>query len=532
MSTNYHSAIATGAAANAATFNDPLGDLDAAIAAEAVARAAAVDVVDDRVSTIIASSGTSSTEVVDSRGGYTALSDNLGDKYFRSDVLLVDAAFEGLSAAGRFQTIGAALAACTGGETIIVAPGIYTENVEIADDNVKLIGSGMPSYDSGTGRLVNGTIVRGYIDCNSHEGITVANLGVDLYGVNSVGALIPSQVTNVDLWQTFRDLVLLGNGNAALAHAIESNGGGHITFDNIYMRDWYHGLAILGNFVNASNIDCYSCSGTSIVVKSKTGSGNAHHVNISNVNMDGGTASYLVRAGPILIQSNDNSYSTKFVNVTNVTCRNAVNGVIQIDRLGDLGTITDCNFSNIISTGDLGIADIGDFNPEHGQRITFSNCHSVSRVSGYAFKIGGTGDADGIFVHGAVADGSGSGTVADPGLVFDVMEMNGLRYGVNRIGVTLADDIATSITPPAASGAFTISCGNDVGIYGLISYRAASSPFCATTGAGSDLNTTTGALANAGGTDVKYTVSAHTNGKIYLSNRKGASRTVILTFFT
>jgi hypothetical protein len=37
-------------------------------------------------------------------------------------------------------------------------------------------------------------------------------------------------------------------------------------------------------------------------------------------------------------------------------------------------------------------------------------------------------------------------------------------------------------------------------------------------------------LAGTTGTDVKMTISVHTDGRIYVENRSGATRTVTLTF--
>src|SRR4030095_14032428 len=67
------------------------------------------------------------------------------DRYLESAVLLVDAAFTTNAATKRFATMSAAMAACVGGETVQVAPGIYNENVTFASNGVKLIGSGAPS---------------------------------------------------------------------------------------------------------------------------------------------------------------------------------------------------------------------------------------------------------------------------------------------------------------------------------------------------------------------------------------------------
>ena len=102
-------------------------------------------------------------------------------------LLLVDATFTSNSDARRFATIGAALAAAAAGDTIQIGPGTYTEDLVVTDHYIKILGSGMPAYDSTSGRLVGGTIIRGKLTCNASIGLVVRDLGFDLYGVNSDG---------------------------------------------------------------------------------------------------------------------------------------------------------------------------------------------------------------------------------------------------------------------------------------------------------------------------------------------------------
>ena len=65
----------------------------------------------------------------------------LTDKYLKNNVFMVDATFTNSAGAQRFTTLTAALAACSGGETILMAPGTYTESVNLADDGITIQGS-------------------------------------------------------------------------------------------------------------------------------------------------------------------------------------------------------------------------------------------------------------------------------------------------------------------------------------------------------------------------------------------------------
>jgi hypothetical protein len=102
--------------------------------------------------------------------------------------------------------------------------------------------------------------------------------------------------------------------------------------------------------------------------------------------------------------------------------------------------------------------------------------------------------------------------------------------------VTLADDGASSFTLPAVSAALvrtrvTVLSDGGVTFAGVVVVDADSGGAAVSIqGGGAGLESTTGALAGTTGTDVKVTLSAHTDGKIYLENRSGQSRdfTVLL----
>lgn len=472
MTTNNHTAIVNGASNAAATWNTPLAELDEAIgdvslvtglagtgvaekleteraariAADALygaARLAADVALDARIDTIIASSGTSSTETVDGRGPYTVLSGRLDDMVLKTNVFYVDANFDGdETTVGRFTTISAALAAASANTTIYIAPGTYSGDLSIADDGVKLIGAGMPQYDD-TGvdpTLVGGTIITGLVHCNSRPGIEIRDLGVNVRGLSARNAITASNSSsgNINLHQTFRNLVLLGNGWAAQEHAIENNGGCFVTFDNIRMYWWYHGLAILASHVNVTNLFCYACASDGIIIKSKASAGDAQYINISNVTMTGDTAgpNYEYWTGPIIIESATDGNYTRYINISNVTGYFCINGIVQIKRNNNLGAISDINFSNVWSVGNKDLANVGDFWLRSGTRINFVGCGSVGRVQGYGWEIDTADDVGAIYLIGCSGDGSGAGDVTGE---YAYAQINGqfrddviLQYGISR----------------------------------------------------------------------------------------------------
>lgn len=98
------------------------------------------------------------------------------------------------------------------------------------------------------------------------------------------------------------------------------------------------------------------------------------------------------------------------------------------------------------------------------------------------------------------------------------------------LGIThrysLADDVATSFTPPNNIGVMLVYNRNDIGraFGGIITYRATASNYCYAIAANNCV-VSTGALTNGtgDGTDTVLNVNTHTDGKIYIKNRLGTT---------
>jgi hypothetical protein len=410
MTTTYHTAILTGASATAATINYPLAELDAALGSLSAESRADDMALDDRIDALILGSATSPAEVVDARNGYAVLNDRLDDLQFVSAVRYVDPAFANEAAANRHTTITQALTAASAGDTILIAPGIYTEDLTIGADFVKLIGSGMPAYDSATGRLIGGTIVRGNIDCAARPGIVISDLGVDLYGVNTVDAITAGTTAPIDLYQTFRNLALLGNGYNASSHAILASGGAFCTYDNIRMWYWYHGLAIRGSSNNMTNVYGYACSANTIIIKSASLSGDANYNNVANVVIDGDAADVYARGGPIRLESTDGSFNTRHNTVCNVSARNGGESTVLLSVNGGgsvaYNAITNCS---AVGGGDDPIR--ANYDCSGATDIAFINCYTSGRFYGYGFRA--RDNAARIVAIGCSSDTSGAGRFSE-----------------------------------------------------------------------------------------------------------------------
>jgi len=90
----------------------------------------------------------------------------------------------------------------------------------------------------------------------------------------------------------------------------------------------------------------------------------------------------------------------------------------------------------------------------------------------------------------------------------------------------LADDTATSFTPGKAFGFLLINDHSSINIYAIVQYRAMTTPLTQLVAGGVLVEVTTGPLTGTDSTDGRFTISAHSDGKIYLENRIGSTRTV------
>ena len=102
------------------------------------------------------------------------------------------------------------------------------------------------------------------------------------------------------------------------------------------------------------------------------------------------------------------------------------------------------------------------------------------------------------------------------------------------IRATIADDAVYSFTPENSSGNSSgllfVQEGAGSTLVGLGRFAAVSGGAeIASISSKANITWTTGALTGTTGTDGNLIISAHTDGKIYVENRRGGSRTVVLS---
>lgn len=108
------------------------------------------------------------------------------------------------------------------------------------------------------------------------------------------------------------------------------------------------------------------------------------------------------------------------------------------------------------------------------------------------------------------------------GIVFD-HNMSSVNKNLSSGTIDLADDNATSFTPGRTHGIMLMSCQNtSIGV--VVGYEVGATPSITIIAQnGTSFEVTTGALAGTTGSDAKFTLSTHTDGKIYLENRLGGT---------
>jgi len=96
----------------------------------------------------------------------------------------------------------------------------------------------------------------------------------------------------------------------------------------------------------------------------------------------------------------------------------------------------------------------------------------------------------------------------------------------------IVDDGFVSITPPFSEGIVVVRCGDDPGSSAIITYEVGALADISGIALGANVVVGIGALtAGVGdGTDTKLNINAHTDGKLYIKNRLGSSRTVYIRY--
>ena len=103
-------------------------------------------------------------------------------------------------------------------------------------------------------------------------------------------------------------------------------------------------------------------------------------------------------------------------------------------------------------------------------------------------------------------------------------------------GSAVDDDTAIIIPTPDNEtnggnyGSIVITIAGNAAYSGIIGYRGESSPACYIIAGAASITVTTGVLTGTTGVDTELTVSAHSDGNLYIENRLGSTQNVQVTF--
>ena len=141
-----------------------------------------------------------------------------------------------------------------------------------------------------------------------------------------------------------------------------------------------------------------------------------------------------------------------------------------------------------------------------------------------------TSDAP-LQAHGDIVMSDGAG-----GELFAVRSPDGVGYNLLGKHVTIADDGVFSVGPVKSIGVIMVYCRsahitNRRFIQAIVAYDTVTPYTVFVSGLADRVEVTTGPLYGTTGTDNKFTVSAHTDGKIYFENRINASSNVGFIIF-
>lgn len=195
------------------------------------------------------------------------------------------------------------------------------------------------------------------------------------------------------------------------------------------------------------------------------------------------------------------------------------------------------------TTGDITIKDSGidhdaTTNYVANEHIDWTSTSSNLSTSGTAAtgaltvtgNIGVTGNVDG---RDLASDGNKLDTISDNADVTTTALASGIGTGTfYGDTITLNDDAATSFTPDKTQGAILVTPQTSAAsaVNALVAYGALATSYTAIMcQSGTTIEATTGALAGTTGNDNKLTISAHTDNKIYIENRTGATITISYT---
>ena len=285
------------------------------------------------------------------------------------------------------------------GGTLILGNTTYTGKIAITRDNINIVGTSMPAYDSTTDKLIGGSIINGTFTIDGSN-VYLRNLGIDcgtaqcmaLNSGNPMEGLIMHDVPalNINTNNRAENVISIVKANTSM-HAVLLEGLSHSYFNNVHGKGGAFGVVMKISDSNASNIFGYEAGTTNIYMKSDSyapclrsnftnlysisnvvassqpvavhaSTSDLYDVNVSNVNIYGGKRQFRLIASP----SSTPTYAMSNVNVSNVVMENGEDVGLDL-----YGIVYNSAFNNILVRNT--ISGQGVFSDFNGRGINFNN---------------------------------------------------------------------------------------------------------------------------------------------------------------
>jgi hypothetical protein len=184
---------------------------------------------------------------------------------------------------------------------ILPARRIYWDGSTIADNYVRLWGSGMPNVNSGRTALVGGTIIQGALGFTG-DYIDLRDFGADCGSVSGVAVSDAIKCLaspyNSGVYLNTENLVGLCNAPASAVHALLFEGYAQHTGDNLLGVNGFYGVVLKTRNVRIGSMKGYYNSNAGVYFKSDDTFGSCFNVQVDTIEVDGGSAggtTYAVR---------------------------------------------------------------------------------------------------------------------------------------------------------------------------------------------------------------------------------------------
>lgn len=274
----------------------------------------------------------------------------------------------------------------------ILQMGARTYNIGnqvIKRNNIKIIGSGRPTYDGTT--IYGGTILAGSFDFSGDVGIEVAYLGLDLRSINHNAIYLGGGVGDINLNCYVHDIIYVGNGSSTY-HGInvESQARKGITISHVAGYKFAHGIAVRSSGITINDVYMKDMVLTGVIFKSDTVS--AYGSPLDTASYPSNNA-YDDKLNNATFYSSDTTKSSALIIIGNATGTNV--GRIQVNNVTSIGgnapaltinDVTGTSLNNVTIDGFIatGTRNLSAIKFQAGNNITLTNC-IVENAESYSF---------------------------------------------------------------------------------------------------------------------------------------------------